>query len=270
MLLDGHYLDAVVACLVYTGQYIQTEFLVCANLLCVLSHTDVALVDEQRTGIGFELSVLPFVFLFGLPNLGRENLCGFILNHTTHPCGYAFALSTIPMYTHLVEITMLQGFLWQDKFPVARVAHLLESIVAVFLPTIEITYEVNGSSIRSPFADNPVLAFLVKTKIQITCCKLGKRLLSVIGQFGNLVQRRLMTSVDCLCILCQILVVLDKAQNRRFLHLFWCHYLLGGSLLGTCLLCCCLLCSSTLCGFRCLSGIRFLGCHILKFKIILN
>ena len=262
MLLNGHNLDAIITCLVHTRQHVYAELLVRAYLLCILSHADMALVNEQRTCIRFELVILPFILVLGLPHLGREYLCLLILNNTTHPSRNTLALTAFPMHAHLVQVSVLQSLLWQYQFPITAVAKFLEGIVSVFLPSIEIANKVYGRCIGGPLADNPVLAILVQTEIQIAGSKLRKGLLSIVGQFCNLVQGRLVSAIDGFCILSQILVVSDKTKNGRSLFFFRNSHLLGACLLGTRFLCRCLLGSScALRGFRCLCGIGLLGCH---------
>ena len=172
MLLNSHYLYAVISFLDDAWKDVLTKFCIGAHLLGILCHTDVALVDKKWCSIWLKGLFLPLVFLFRSPYLSREYLCLIILYHTTNPCRDAFSLTTRPLYKHLVQVTMFQSCLRKFYFPVLSVLTFLQGIFRGFLPTIEITYEENFCSIRGPLTENP-LTFLIamQTVIEIACCK---------------------------------------------------------------------------------------------------
>ena len=68
--LNGHDLDGIVSVLHYARKNVFAEFFVSTHALFVLSHTDMAFIDEQR--VGFRLEVLDFELVFScrFPDLG--------------------------------------------------------------------------------------------------------------------------------------------------------------------------------------------------------
>ena len=74
VLLDSHYLDAVVAIGNDSWQHILLKLSICAHFLSVLRHTDVAFVDEEWGSVRLESLLLPCVW-FCVPYLCREYLC---------------------------------------------------------------------------------------------------------------------------------------------------------------------------------------------------
>ena len=79
MLLNGHHLDTIVTVLDDAWQHIVLELSICANLLGILSHTHMTLIDEQRVLLGFEVLLLELVWFLRIPYLGGEYLCTFVL-----------------------------------------------------------------------------------------------------------------------------------------------------------------------------------------------
>ena len=139
MLLYGHNLYAVVTCFHDTWQHIILKFGVCTNLLGILRHAYVAFVDEQRISGGFKVGCLPCVRLLRTPYLSRENLSLIVLNHAVYPSRDALALTTFPIYMHLVKITMVDGSFVHHQFPVARSLNTLGGIFRPFFPIVEVT-----------------------------------------------------------------------------------------------------------------------------------
>ena len=109
MLLDGHDLDAVVSVFDDTWEHIVLELCVGAYLLSVLSHTDVALVDEQRIDIGLEFFLLPYVRLLRVPHLCGEDFGVLVLHHASGPCGDTLPLASVPVHMHLIEVAVLDS-----------------------------------------------------------------------------------------------------------------------------------------------------------------
>ena len=69
MLLNGHHLNAVITILNNAWQHIILKLLIGTNLLGILSHTYMALVNEQGVLLGFKVLFLELVFLLRIPNL---------------------------------------------------------------------------------------------------------------------------------------------------------------------------------------------------------
>ena len=111
MLLDSHHLDTVVAVLNDTRQHIVLELGIGAHLLGILSHTHMALVDQQWILLRLKGLLREHIGLLGIPYLSREYLGIVILHHPTTPGRDTFTFTTIPLYLHLVKVTVLQGFL---------------------------------------------------------------------------------------------------------------------------------------------------------------
>ena len=70
MFLYGHNLYAVIAILDDTWQHVLAELVIGAHLLGILTHTHMALVDEQRVLLSFEVALFEVVFLSRVPHLG--------------------------------------------------------------------------------------------------------------------------------------------------------------------------------------------------------
>ena len=118
MFLDSHDLDAVVTVLDDARQYILLELSIGSNLLCILAHTDMALINQERSGLSLESLLLPLVRLW-IPNLRRENLGLLILYYALSPCRDSLAFATFPVHLHLIEVTVLQCLLRKLQLPVA-------------------------------------------------------------------------------------------------------------------------------------------------------
>ena len=168
MLLDSHDLNGVVAVLLDARQHVLGKLLVGAYLLSILSHAHVALVDEQRVLVGLEGLFLPLVGLLGVPHLSREYLGLIILDNATAPGGNTFALSPIPLDFHLVELSVLQGFLAELELPVTSTLNTLALVLLVLLPVVEVTNQVNLCSIGCPLTEHPTLGKLMQTEIQVS------------------------------------------------------------------------------------------------------
>ena len=173
VLLDSHNLYAVIAFLDDTWEDILAELLVRAHLLSILRHTDVALIDEQRSGIWLESLLLPLILLFRSPHLSREYLGLIILHHSANPCWDALALTTIPLYKELEEVAVLESFSRKFYLPVLSVLQFLHGILLILFPVIEVAYEVNLGGIGSPLTEYPSLVSLMQTVIEIASSKLG-------------------------------------------------------------------------------------------------
>ena len=201
-----------------------------------------ALIDEQRSGVRPEGLLLPLVRLRA-PYLRRENLGLLILNHTVSPCRDTLAFSTFPVHLHLEEITVLHCLFREFQLPVAGTLDTLGTILRAFLPTVEITDEIDICSIWRPLAEHPSLLRLVQSEVVVSVGEIAERNLAITGKLVEFPERMLMSSYDSRLKVCQIWIVLHESD------MFWgssLHGFLGsalggclaGSLLGCCLLCC--------------------------------
>ena len=171
MLLDSHHLNGVVAVLFYTRQHILGEFLVGADFLGILSHSHVALVNQQRRLVGLESLFLPLVGFLGVPHLRRENLRLVVLHYATAPSGNTLAFSPIPLHLHLVKLAVLQGFFAEFQLPVVGTGNTLATVLFGLLPVIEVANQIDVGSVGRPLTEHPALGQLVETEIQVTGSK---------------------------------------------------------------------------------------------------
>ena len=111
MLLNRHHLNGIIAVFLNAGQHILREFLVSSNLFGILSHSYMALINQQRSLVGLEGLLLEFVFLLRIPYLCRENLGLIILYNTTTPGRNTLTFSPIPLHLHFVKVAVFNGFL---------------------------------------------------------------------------------------------------------------------------------------------------------------
>ena len=197
MLLDGHHLDAVVSVLDDTRKHVLGKLLVGAHLLGILSHTHMALIDEERVLARLEGLLLEYVGFLGIPYLSREYLGGIILHNTAAPCGDSLSLTTVPLYLHLIEVAVLHGLGGEFQFPVASALDTLELILLVLLPVVEITDKIYFSGIGSPLAEHPSsTCCLVQSEIEMTGGKVGELDFSLLCQLFQFPLSMVVTSTD--------------------------------------------------------------------------
>ena len=154
VLCNGHHLNGIVAVLLDAWQYVVFELDVGADLLSILCHADVALIDEQRVGVGFEVLLFELIRLCRSPNLCRENLGVLVLHHTGCIGRNTLPFSTVPSDFQFEEVTMMHLARLEFDFPVSIVnaSHL---VCLVLLPAIEVSNEENLGGIGCPFAQHP-------------------------------------------------------------------------------------------------------------------
>ena len=182
MLLDSHDLNGIITVLCNARQHIVLELCICSYFLCILTHADVALVDEQRILLGLEARFFPHIGHGRIPHLGREDFCIVVLHHATTPGRYPLAFASIPFHLHLIELPMLEVFVAQAQLPVASAFNALATVVLIFLPVVEIANEIDIGRIGSPFTEHPSTAQLMKSEIEMTGSKVRKFLLAVLRQ----------------------------------------------------------------------------------------
>ena len=182
MLLDGHNLNAVVAVFDDTRQYIILEFGIGAHLLGIFAHSDMAFVDQEWIGLGFESLLFPFIRLWS-PHLCREYLRVLVLHNTLRPSWNTLAIASVPMDVHLIEISVFKSLGWQFQLPVSCSLNTFSLVFLVFLPIVEITNQVYFGSIGSPLAEHPASTrCLVKSEIVVSTRKIGQGCLSVASE----------------------------------------------------------------------------------------
>ena len=175
MLLNGHDLNGCIAKSSNTWQNVHAELLVCSYLFFRGSHTDVALVDEQRIDLRTEQLVAETIRTSWCPHLSRENLGLLILDHTTCIRRDTLTLSAIPVNREFIEFLMMHSIGRKGNLP-NTVFNRLTCIFGLLLPIVHLTNDVNGRGIGCPFAEDPCTILLtMKSEVQISVCKIAKR-----------------------------------------------------------------------------------------------
>ena len=236
VLLNGHDLNGVVTVLGHSGQHVQAELVVGAHLLGILTHAHMALVDEQRVLLRTEASLLPHVGHGRVPHLCREYLGLVVLHHTAAPGGNTLALATVPLHLHLVQLTVLQVFLLQLQLPVASALNTLAAVLLIFLPVVEVAYEVDVGSVRCPLAEHPSARQLVQAEVEMARGKVAQLDFSVLRQLADFPQCVVVTAANGILIGFQPSVVLYETDVFRsglfcFLDNFLWHNCMGVMLL---------------------------------------
>ena len=130
MLSNRHNLNAVVAIGNYAWQHILAKFVISTYFLGILCHTNVALVDKERSTFRTEVYLFPFISLFRTPYLCAKNLCIFVLHHTLCPCRHAFTLSPIPMNRQFIQVKMLQHLRRKFQFPITSAFKQIQGVLS--------------------------------------------------------------------------------------------------------------------------------------------
>ena len=163
MFLYCHQLDAIISILDDARQHILLELCITAHFLCILSHAYMCFVDQKWIFRWLESFLLPDILMLWSPHLCREHLGDIILHDASAPCWNTLSLSSFPVYGHLIKLPMLHCLGWKLQFPVVRIFYSLGSKFLFFLPTVEISYEINLCSIWSPLTKHPP-TFIVSVK----------------------------------------------------------------------------------------------------------
>ena len=83
----------------------------------MLRHPDVGFINQRRFNRGMKILALPPIGSSRVPDLGVENHCFRILNHSAGVSGDALALAAVPVYPEPVKIKMFQTPRFQADFP---------------------------------------------------------------------------------------------------------------------------------------------------------
>ncbi len=164
----------------------------------------------------FERLASPFVVFLRSPHLCRKDFRLFVLHYPCGPCRYAFALSSVPVHAHLIEVSVLQGILRQRQFPVLRPLQTFGFVFLGLLPVVEISYQIYRRSVGRPLPEHPSLVGLVQSEIEMSTRKVSQRLLSAVCQLGNLVHHSGVSAVHRIGKRTQIFVVTQQFQHVLF------------------------------------------------------
>ena len=222
MLLNGHYLNAVISIFNNTRKNILFKLLVGAHLLGILSHSNVTLVDEQRIGVWAESFLLPHILLLRSPHLSRENSSVLILHHPVGPCRNALTFSPIPFHVHLVMVAMPYCLCRHLQFPVACAFNSLATKSFCFLPVVEVANKINISGIRRPLSEHPSSAVFVQTIVIITTGKIGKLFLAISSKLREFPQYMVMTPLYSILVGSKIPIILYNTNMFWFNRLSYC------------------------------------------------
>ena len=141
---------------------------------------------------------------------------------------------------------MLQRFLRELEFPVSCTLNTFSTILWRLFPVIEITNQIDISSIRSPLTEHPSAVSLMQTEILVAIGEITQGLLTVLGQLTQFPQSMIMSSFNCILIRFEIGVILhqtDMFRSCSSLHCLFCcssFYCLfsSGFLAAFCFFCC--------------------------------
>ena len=89
---------------------------------------------------------------------------------------------------------MMQSLFGQSEFPIPSSFNALRKIFLFLLPVIEVSYQIDCSSIWGPFSEDPTARKLMKPIVIVSICKVRQTLLAVICQLRQFPQRMIMTS----------------------------------------------------------------------------
>ena len=168
MLLYRHNLNGVVSVLDDPRQHFLAELVVTAYFLSILCHTDMALVNQQGRSLGPEGLFLPDVWFLRSPYLCGEYLARLVLYDTLRPGRNPFAFSILPVYPHLIELSVLHRLARKGEFPVSCPFESMTQIGLLLLPVIEVTDKVNRRCIRCPFTEHPAIWCKVQAIVIMT------------------------------------------------------------------------------------------------------
>ena len=120
---------------------------------------------------------------------------------------------------HLVQVAMLKGFLREFQLPVVCASNTLSLISFGFLPSVEVTYQVYLSSVRSPLTEYPSACCLMQTIVFISVCKISKFVFSIVSKSIQFPQSVVVTALYSLLKRLKIAIVLNQTYvlYSRFL-----------------------------------------------------
>ena len=148
MLLQGHYLQHVVAQTLHPGQHRTAEILESGDSLRLPAHPYMAFIYKwMRTRAG--RGMFPFVGR-GVPHLGAEDRGDLVLHHPGGVSRYSLSASSGPFHPEFVERAVREEKRGEPEFPVAF-AHRLEGISGSALPVVAVADEIDAGGVRGPF-----------------------------------------------------------------------------------------------------------------------
>ncbi|OAV68587.1 hypothetical protein Barb4_02031 [Bacteroidales bacterium Barb4] len=141
-----------------------------------------AFINEQRRRLRLEPRILEHIALRRIPHLRTKYLRIRILHHPSAPSRNTLSTSPFPLNQKFEQILMVQLFLSRLNLPHTAVQRP-QPISLLFSPAVESTGQINGRSVRCPFAEHPPPIRLVQPEIQIARCHIRQRQLPALRQF---------------------------------------------------------------------------------------
>ena len=173
MLLEGHYLEGVVAQVLDIRQDIFPEFIEGGHLLLLRAHAYVALIYKGMPARP-RLSVLPSVRLVRSPHLCAEDLGFRVLDSPCGICRKPFPSASGPLDIKLVELSVAEEHRIEADFPVP-VPDRMKGIRLGLSPVVELPDQVYLRGIRSPFTEHPrAVAPAVQPVVQMVVHRIGE------------------------------------------------------------------------------------------------
>ena len=174
MLLNGHQLKRVVACVNDPGQHLLPELNVGSHTRPFLPHTHMAFVNDRRSGSDIRRCVLPNILL-GLPHLGTENKRAEILNHASAIGGNAVPFPAIPADFQPVVRVVLKRIRRQLQLPIASRVQPCAGEFRKLVPATVIANKVDGSRVGGPLTKDPAFVGVMKPVIEMSVGKRNQR-----------------------------------------------------------------------------------------------
>ena len=173
MLLQGHYLQRVIAQFLHVRKDIGTELLERRHLLVLGTHPDMTFIYKRMRSRSRAL-MLPFVRLFRLPDLRAEHLGHRVLHHTVHVGRQPLTSAARPLDEEFVQFPVMEEHARNLYLPVSS-ARRGQCVGRRAFPVVEFTDEINPVGIRSPFPEHPAsVSIPVKAVIKMIVQAFGQ------------------------------------------------------------------------------------------------
>ena len=164
------------------------------------------------------MGMFPYIGLAGVPDLGGEDLCHRVLDHTRHIGRKPLPASARPFDPKLIQLAVAKEHLRQVQFPVAA-ADRFQGIGLRPFPVVKLPYEIDTACIGGPFPQHPgAVVRAVQAVIEVVVDGIFQR--SVPGNVPFHVQDPLMPCFDGSLVRCKPGVCLVNGFHR--LSIFSC------------------------------------------------
>ena len=173
MLLQGHYLQRVIAQFLHVRKDIGTELLERSHLLILGAHSDMTFIYKRMRPRSRSL-MFPLIWLFRLPDLCAEHLGHRVLHHTVHVGRQPLTSAARPLDEEFVQFSVMEEHARNLYLPVSS-ARRGQCIGRRAFPVVEFTDEIDPVGIRSPFPEHPAsVSIPVKAVIKMIVQAFGQ------------------------------------------------------------------------------------------------